>query len=204
MPELLSPQTTHSIFWFFTSAWVPFEDPLALAVVVLLLLLLTVVECLYSVFCECPFGVFWELRFRPGVDVWCNCPNSHLVCGVWCNEDNSCFVCGVWDNIGAPNVVISSLVPDTDDKWLDKPLSRQPDGGGGTNAILLGNPNSNGLNSDPCVRGLKNPVAVDGEGHNTPPPYTLKELWVIILPVLAPQSGPTLSRKILNLSKTER
>lgn len=62
-------------------------------------------------------------------------------------------------------------------------------GGGATSAIPRGNPSSKAEISDPWPRGLKNPVAVDGEGHRTPPPYTLSELCVIILLALAPLGG---------------
>lgn len=208
MPELLSPHTTHSIFWFFTSlTCVPLELPidddpdvvvllLFVELLLLLLLLLLLFDELSEPFvllllcvCECmPFDV----------EFCCIGNISHFE-GVDCDKSNSHFGwgCDRSDCDGA-SVVKSS---ETDPMWFERLVSRQPEcGGGATSPIPRENPSSNGLKSDAWLRGLKNPEAVDGEGHNTPPPYTLNALWVIILPVFAaPQSagGPILSRKIL-------
>ena len=68
-------------------------------------------------------------------------------------------------------------------------------GGWATSDIPLGNPSSIALMSEPGPHGLKNPDGADGDGHTTPPPYTLSELWVIILLVGAPRSGPKVLQK---------
>lgn len=129
--------------------------------------------------------------------------NSHFD-GVDCDNKSSHFgwVCERSDCDGARVVRSSCDTP----MWFDKLVSRQPEcGGGPTSPIPRENPNSSGLKSEAWLRGLKNPEAVDGDGQRTPPPYTLSALWVIMLPVLAPQSagGPTFSRKILEKKLNE-
>lgn len=172
--------------------------------VVVLLLLLVVLLLLLLLFDD----------NEPLVDPWCKpllpefcCigNNSHFD-GVDCESSSSHFgwACDISD-CDDVKVVRSSF--DDTPMWFDKLESRQPVcGGGATSPIPREKPSSSGLKSEACERGLKKPEAVDGDGHKTPPPYTLRALWLIMLPVLAPQSagGPTLSRKILNYLKNFR
>lgn len=187
------------MFWFLTS-WVPFELPIdddpdvvvLLLFVVLLLLLLLLFDP------KDPFVALWCIPFD---DEFCCIGSSSHFDGVdWDSISSHLgWDCERRDCDGA-RVVRSSFV-DTEPMWFDKLESRHECGGGATSPIPRENPNSSGLKFDSWLRGLKNPEAVDGDGHNSdPPPYTLSALWVIMLPVLAPQSagGPTLSRKILN------
>lgn len=74
------------------------------------------------------------------------------------------------------------------------PESRHTGGGWATNAIPRENPNSNGPASPSAgPRGVKNPVAADGDEHGTPPPYTPNVLWEMMLAIVGPLLGPTVS-----------
>lgn len=57
--------------------------------------------------------------------------------------------------------------------WFDKLESRQPEWVGGATSPIdempRENPSSSGLRSEACVRGLKKPVAVDGDGQRIDP-----------------------------------
>ena len=185
------------MFWFLTSlACVPFELPIDDDPEVELLLL--VVELLLLLFDSDPLEL-WCIPLE--FEFCCMGSKSHFD-GVDCDNKSSHFGC-VWERSDCDGARVVRSSCDTP-MWFDKPESRQPEcGGGATSPIPRENPNSSGLKSDAWLRGLKNPEAVDGDGHKTPPPYTLSALWVIMLPDLAPQSagGPTLSRKILTKLK---
>lgn len=187
------------MFWFFTSVTcVPFELPIEddPDVVVLLLFCVELLLLLLLFDDNDPL----ELWCIPLDDEFCCIGSSSHFDDVEFDSKSSHLGWDCRSDCDGARVVRSSFVETP--IWFDRLESRHPEcGGGATRPMLRGNPNSSGLKSDACVRGLKNPEAVDGEGHSSdPPPYTLRGLWVIMLPVLAPQSagGPTLSRKILN------
>lgn len=140
---------------------------LLLLLVVLLLLLLLLLDD------NDPLVEPWCMPFD---DEFCCIGSSSHFDGVDCDNKSSHFGCDceMSDCEGA-RVVRSSFV-DTP-MWFDKLESRQPECGvGATCNILREKPSSRGLRSDACERGLKKPEAVDGDGHKTPPPYTLSAL----------------------------
>lgn len=171
------------------------EEPEVVVLLLLVVELLLLLE-LDVVFDESePFVELWCIPFD--AEPCCIGNKSHFD-GVDKRFSHFGCDCESKDCDGA-RVVRSSF--DETPMWFDKLLvSRHPVcGGGATKPIPREKPSSNGFKSDAWLRGLKNPDAVDGDGHKTPPPYTLSALWEIMLPLLAPQSagGPTVSRKIL-------